>query len=126
EARKGSLRYALLILLFAVVSNLAQFYLGHILFLGGRLLLVPYPAFGGLSGVLYGIFGYVWMKARFEPEQGLYIDPTNIFLLVGWFFLCWTGWVGPIANVAHTAGLLLGMLVGVLPTLWRWLWGRPD
>jgi GlpG protein len=112
-----------LVLLLAVVSNLAQYQFGHGRFVRGQFIPLLSPFFGGLSGVIYGLFGYVWMKARFEPELRLYIDTTNIFIMVGWFVLCWTGWVGPIANVAHTAGLVLGMLVGVLPTLGRWLWG---
>jgi GlpG protein len=124
EARRGSWRYLLLVLLLAVVSNLAQYQFGHIQFEGGRVIPFVSPLFGGLSGVLYGLFGYVWMKARFEPELRLYIDPTNIFILMAWFVLCWTGLLGPIANMAHTAGLVLGMVVGVLPTLWRWLTGQ--
>jgi GlpG protein len=58
------------------------------------------------------------MKARFQPDLGLFIDRTNIIIMMGWFFLCMTGWLGPIGNVAHAAGLLAGMLIGYVPIVW--------
>ena len=28
--------------------------------------------FAGLSGVVFGLFGYLWMKSRFDPASGLH------------------------------------------------------
>jgi GlpG protein len=119
EQRRGSLRYLLLVLVLAVVSNLVQYYFGHPVAEGSALKWVHLPTFGGMSGVIYGLFGYIWMKARFQPESGFYIQSQAVIFLIGWFFLCMTGWVGPIANGAHVGGLLAGMLIGYIPTLWR-------
>jgi len=82
------------------------------------------PLFGGMSGVLYGLFGYAWMKSRFEPGLGLWVDQGTVVILIAWFFLCMTGLVGPIANAAHAGGLVSGLVIGVAPTLWRRLWPR--
>jgi GlpG protein len=123
EARRGSLRYLLLVLVLAVGSNLAQYYLGHTTFDDGRLVLKGSPAFGGMSGVLYGLFGYAWMKSRYEPALGLNLTRDTVVILLVWFFLCLLGIVFRAANGAHAGGLLLGIVIGLAPTWWRWLRG---
>jgi GlpG protein len=72
-----------------------------------------------MSGVLYGLFGYIWMKSRYEPQSGFMISSNTVIWMVGWFFLCLTGYLGNIANVVHGAGLVVGMIVGRFPSLWR-------
>jgi GlpG protein len=103
ESRRGLARYAGLVLLIAVVSNIGQY------------AATGSPLFGGMSGVVYGVFGYLWMKERFAPESGLSLPPNCVFWMLGWFVLCWFDVMGPIANWAHTFGLVAGMLVGLLP-----------
>jgi GlpG protein len=120
EERRGPGRLLLLVLATAVLSNVAQYYLGHITWGGpAGLVLRTHALFGGMSGVVYGLFGYVWMKSRFEPRLGLRIDANTVIWMVAWFFLCMTGAVGPIANVAHGVGLVVGMVAGIAPVLWR-------
>jgi GlpG protein len=102
EARRGSFRYLVFLLSVAAFSNLAQ-------------ALFEAPVFGGMSGVIYGLFGYVWMKSRFDPSSGFYLMPSTVVILLVWFVLCLTGMVGPIANFAHGGGLLLGVVVGYAP-----------
>ena len=34
--------------------------------------------FGGISGVVFGLFGYVWMKGLYEPEQGMILHPNSV------------------------------------------------
>jgi GlpG protein len=124
ERRRGRGRYLALVLVLAVLSNLAQYFLGKI---GSGVPLASLPRspnFGGMSGVIYGLFGYIWMKTRFQPEMGLLIDNRNIIILTGWLFLCMTPLIRylipqGVANVAHVAGLIAGMLIGYIPILWK-------
>jgi GlpG protein len=69
--------------------------------------------FGGLSGVGYALFGYLWMKGMYEPEQGMILHPNTINTMLIWLVLCMTGLLGPIANAAHVVGLAVGIVFGV-------------
>ncbi len=71
EARRGPWRYLLLGLVCAVLSNIAQYGLSTIGWEDGRFVVQMPGLFGGMSGVLYGLFGYIWMKSRYEPALGL-------------------------------------------------------
>lgn len=116
ETRRGSLRMLGLVLVIAVLSNLAQFYWPVPLFgVSGK----PSPMFGGMSGVVFGLFGYIWMKSRYEPESGFAMPSNLVFLMIVWFLVCFTGMVGPIANTAHSVGLMTGMVIGYLPAYLR-------
>jgi GlpG protein len=99
EGHRGRGLYITMLLVLAVVSNLAQ----H-LFSG--------PAFGGMSGVVYGLLGYVWMRGKFDPGSGLALHPHTVIMMLIWFFFCFTGFAGNVANYTHTAGLLTGMAWG--------------
>jgi GlpG protein len=122
ELQRGPWRFLGLVLMIAVGSNLAQYYLGGTRWTDEGFLLEPRPVFGGMSGVLYGLFGYIWIKGRLEPELGLEAPPQLIFVMLAWFALCLTGMVGPIANYAHAGGLAIGLLIGGFsPLMRRWL-----
>ena len=105
ESRKGRLKLVLLVLALAGLSNVAQY-------------LYSGPNFGGMSGVIYGLFGYIWMKGRFDPRSGMSMPPNIVFWMIAFFFLCLSGLMGDnIANVAHGAGLICGIAFGYLPLL---------
>jgi GlpG protein len=104
EARQSSWILLLLVLVIAAVSNLAQYFRGG-------------PMFGGMSGVVFGLFGYVWIRGKLDPGSGLIMDRRTATMQIIWFVLCFTGWVGPIANGAHGAGLLVGVAWGWLSSL---------
>lgn len=70
------------------------------------------PLFGGMSGVVYGLFGYSWMQARYA-SKGFALSDQDTLWLMGWFVLCATGLVGRIANVQHALGLAFGLLAGM-------------
>jgi GlpG protein len=108
EAARGSWRFAIFVLLIAVPSNVAQY-------------LWSGPMFGGMSGVVYGLFGYIWMKSRYEPGSGFYVAPNTVIWMVGWFVMCLLQIIpgAVIANAVHTAGLVMGIILGRLPSLWR-------
>lgn len=70
------------------------------------------PGFGGMSGVLYGMLAYIWMQGRVNPRFGVILNQQVFVIMFGWYVLCWTGLLGPIANWAHTGGLALGLALG--------------
>lgn len=107
ELRKGHWRLALLVLAAGVLSNLGEFAWSNF----------QNPNFGGMSGVIYALFGYVWMRSRHDPEGGMYLRSNTVLFMLGWFVYCWFGFM-PVANVAHTVGLVVGVAVGVAP-YWR-------
>ena len=96
EMKKGPGFFLGFILLVGTASNLTQYLLTHS------------ALFGGMSGVVYGLFGYIWIRGRFDPSFGADLHKTTINMMLAWFVLCWTGLLGPIANWAHTIGLLAG------------------
>lgn len=99
EAAHGTLTLAAMVLVFGVASNYGQY-------------IVEGPYFGGLSGVIFGLIGYVLVMARFAPGSGLVMSNFNAIFALTWFVVCTTGLVGPIANVAHGVGLALGVAAG--------------
>ena len=101
EGKLGLGRTLGFILLAAVVSNLGQYLLSG-------------PAFGGMSGVNYALFGYIWIRGKNDPRFGLQLDQGTITMLLIWFVVCFTGLVGNIANAAHTLGLIVGVIAGWL------------
>ena len=69
----------------------------------------------GLSGVGYGLFGFLWVLSRCDQRFAGTVDNQTVVLFIGWFFLCvvlTVKEVMPIGNIAHAAGGLLGMLTG--------------
>ncbi|MBM80081.1 MAG: hypothetical protein CMJ78_05740 [Planctomycetaceae bacterium] len=107
ELRRGSFRFLLLVLVYQVTSNLGQY------FFEGSV------AHGGMSGVVYGFFGYIWMKSRFDPASGFYLPNSTVFILLMWFVVCFTGAFGNIANGAHGVGLAAGIVTGYAPVFLR-------
>jgi GlpG protein len=107
EVRRGTLRLAAIVLVSAILSNLGQYYYNERNEPGDPVL------WEGMSGVVYALFGYVWMKSLHEPEQGMIVHPNTVSIMLFWLVLCMTGWVGPIANAAHVAGLVVGVVFGV-------------
>lgn len=106
ESRQSSFHLAALVLVIAAGSDLAQYYFSG-------------PLFGGMSGVVYGLFGYIWVRGKFDPASGLFLHPTTVLMMIIWFFLCLLNLVAHVANAAHGAGLLLGMAWGYLASLRR-------
>jgi GlpG protein len=111
EARDGTPKLAALVLVTAVLSNVAQ-------------ALAVGPLFGGMSGVVYGLFGYVWMKMLLDPAAGYHVSRDVVAIMVVWLFLGFSGvldkWFGlSVANWAHGGGMFVGMAIGFLPRHFR-------
>ncbi|MEY2726338.1 MAG: Rhomboid protease GlpG, partial [Planctomycetota bacterium] len=58
EFLRGSVRYGAMLLVIAISSNVAELYWSG-------------PGFGGMSGVVYGLIGYAWLKGRTAPQHGI-------------------------------------------------------
>lgn len=110
EFVRGTRRFLALVLFIAVVSNVAQ-------------LIWSGPAFGGMSGVDFGLIGYVWMKGKTQPQHGLALPQEQVVMSMLWMLLCIGGAFGPIANAAHVAGFLAGMVIGARTAIWRMIIG---
>ncbi|MDH1551307.1 MULTISPECIES: rhomboid family intramembrane serine protease [Pseudomonas] len=107
ELRQGPWMLLGLTLLYSLVSNLAQHYTS-----GPSL-------FGGLSGVLYGLLGHVWLFQWLAPNRYFSLPKGVLVMMLIWLVVCLTGVVGSlglgqIANAAHVGGLLIGCLTGLL------------
>jgi len=113
EFARGTWRFVALILVLAIVSNIGQYWW----------VMTYYPRhapgnFGGMSGVDFGLIGYLWMKGRTQPQQGLGIASNQLVLAVLWMLLCIGGAFGPIANAAHVAGFVAGSAIGARHSMW--------
>jgi membrane associated rhomboid family serine protease len=70
----------------------------------------------GLSGIVYGLFGLLWMLQRFAPGYRAVVDAGLAKMFVAWFFFCIVAtefnWLH-VANHAHGFGALGGLLLGL-------------
>lgn len=75
--------------------------------------------FGGLSGVVYGLLGYIWIRGRRLPNPLLTLPGAILPIMLVWLFVCLFGVVdmfigGGVANGAHVSGLVIGMIFGAV------------
>ncbi len=102
EQRLGSGKLFILLIVGAALPNIAEFF-------------VSGPRFGGLSGVVYALLGYSWMRARLQPACGLTMPPALMGFMLIWLVLGFFDMLGTsTANMAHLVGLLVGLLQGWL------------
>jgi GlpG protein len=109
EQVQGTWRLLWLILAIAPVSHFTEYCVT-----GGH--------FGGMSGVLYGLFGYVWMRSWLLPRDGFVMPRQVVTQIIIWTVICLSGAMGPVANGAHLGGLAAGLALGAFPRLWRTAW----
>jgi GlpG protein len=71
------------------------------------------PLFGGLSGVVYGLLGFVMIVTWQKPTHSLSLPPFLYIFMIGWLLLGYTNilWVN-VANEAHALGLMSGIVLG--------------
>ncbi len=100
----------LLVLLTGVTSNVVQ-----CLAMDGN------PLFGGMSGAIYGLLGFCWIRERVAPNT--YRIPPGVYIfMLAWLAIGFTGilgslGLGEVANGAHFGGLLSGVVFG-------WIYNR--
>lgn len=101
EQRLGSTKLIQLFLVSAALSGAGQYW-------------VEGANFGGLSGVVYALVGYLWMLGYKAPQVGLSMPKPVIGFMLVWLVL---GFMQPfmaIANTAHLVGLLSGVVFGLV------------
>ena len=102
EQRLGSGKLFILLIVGAALPNIAEFF-------------VSGPRFGGLSGVVYALLGYSWLRTRLQPDCGLAMPPALMGFMLVWLVLGFLDMLGtPTANMAHLVGLLVGLAQGWL------------
>ncbi|BBB30153.1 rhomboid family intramembrane serine protease [Neptunomonas japonica] len=102
EQLQGARIFIVVILWSAVVSNIAQFWISG-------------PLFGGLSGVVFAILAYTWLWDKKARVAFFGFPPSLMIFMVFWLVIGYTGLLeaigfGSIANTAHLAGLIAGLL----------------
>ncbi len=112
EIKRGAATLGVFVIVIAILSNCGQFIFGHS------------TRFGGMSGVLYGLFGFIWIRMLRYPDEGFRIPQQTVNILLVWLVLCFTGalrWFGiEVANWAHLFGLMAGVgLAALLPPFRR-------
>ncbi|ENM5936113.1 rhomboid family intramembrane serine protease GlpG [Vibrio mimicus] len=103
EQRLGSLKLIKLFIVSAIISGAGQYW-------------VEGANFGGLSGVVYALAGYLWVLGQRAPQLGLSIPRSLMGFMLIWLVL---GFVQPfmaIANTAHLAGLISGVVLAWMDT----------
>ena len=74
------------------------------------------PNFGGMSGVIFGLFGFLWLRAWVDRRYVLRLQRNGIIMTLIWFVFCFSGFMH-IANTAHAVGLGIGVAWGALSGL---------
>lgn len=105
EKRIGSGKLVVLTVISALLSGFIQNHFGS-------------PWFGGLSGVVYALMGYVWLRGERDPDSGVRLERGMMVFAVLWIVAGWLDWFGfNMANGAHVAGLLVGLAMALADTL---------
>jgi GlpG protein len=99
EAQESSRYLAVMVLVFAILCNTAQY-------------LVSGPLFVGMSGVVYGLLGYLWMMTRFQVGTRYMLSEQTVTFMLLWLGLCLVGIIPHVANTEHVVGMLLGVAWG--------------
>jgi membrane associated rhomboid family serine protease len=96
EARHGTLYLGSFVLVSGVLSNVAQFEI------------TESPMFGGLSGVVYGLLGLIWLGGKLRPRLGYGLTRATVQFMLLWLAMGFLGNFG-VANYCHLGGLVVGM-----------------
>ncbi|GAA0207648.1 hypothetical protein GCM10009123_13940 [Kangiella japonica] len=113
EKDRGPWYLLTLVLIIGIASNMAQYFTEYWMegYVSSRYI------FGGMSGVVYGLLGFIFMRRKFDPFYRVPLHPGIMQFMLIWlvlgFVLNSTGMVG-IANAAHLIGLVAGGALGVI------------
>jgi len=99
EAQESSRYMAVMVLVLATLCNTAQY-------------IVSGPLFVGMSGVVYGLLGYIWMMTHFQVATRYILSQQTVMFMLLWLGLCLVGFIPHVANTEHVVGVLLGVAWG--------------
>ena len=107
ESVKGRLHYLAIVIFIGLIANIAQY------------MAQANTIFGGLSGVVYGLVGYIAVYQRYISHPILQFDQSMIIMFIVVLLLGLLGVMdlfiaGRVANTAHIAGLGTGAIIGWL------------
>ena len=91
----------------ALAGNVAQYY-----FSGSN-------AFGGLSGLIYGLVGYTWVLGVIAPKGQVTLRSSTFWVFVIALFGMALFASDSIASEAHAGGLIAGLIAGFFVALWQ-------
>jgi len=104
EKRLGSGKLFVIMLISALLSGWMQAKFSGVLF-------------GGLSGVVYALMGYAWLRGERDPASGIFLERGLMAFSIVWLVIGYVGWFDlSIANAAHVTGLLLGLAMAFVDT----------
>ncbi|MDZ4848446.1 MAG: rhomboid family intramembrane serine protease [Pirellulaceae bacterium] len=106
ERMEGELRFAILVLITGAFSSLMQGLMPAQFF--------GYPFFGGLSGVVFGVFGFLVAKSYLRPDLGVRLSQGSVVIMLLFLIAGFANVLGPIANMAHLGGVLAGAFLGLI------------
>lgn len=105
ETLQPSWRYALVVIFLAFISNTAQYF-------------SAYSAnFGGMSGVVYGLLGYIWIWQILFPRSRLRLPAAMITVFLVALVLMEVFASSWIATAAHIGGVVSGMVAAAAVAL---------
>ena len=122
EHQLQSWQFLLLVLVIAVGSNVVQVVVDSLL----KRPEFPYAGnHGGMSGVIYGLLGFLYIRANLLQDRAFQLPSQTALIAFIWLVGCifWNylprNLVGDdaphIANGAHVGGLLIGMALAFIP-----------
>ena len=107
EQAIGAWRYLIFVLVAAVISSTCQ-------------LAVSDTTGIGMSGVVYAVFGFMWLTRHQYPRFREILHTGNIQLLLAWLMICVIitrlNFLS-VGNAAHISGWIFGMAVAVVFSL---------
>jgi GlpG protein len=102
EIFEGPIYMAGLVLITGAICNTAQY------------VVLGSPLFMGMSGVVYALFGYIWMMSRYQAGTRYSIPRETVAVMLIWLAICLVGLIPGVANTEHVAGLVVGVAWGYL------------
>lgn len=94
----------ILIIVSGILSNIAQDWMSS------------YGIFGGMSGVVYALLGYLFIIKKLNPRYPAGIQDNIAYFLIGFMLISAIGLLGDgIADTAH----ITGFIIGILFACWR-------
>lgn len=104
EKRLGSGKLFVILLISALLSGWMQSKFSGVMF-------------GGLSGAVYALMGYAWLRGERDPDSGIHLERGLMAFAVIWLGVGYMGWFGlSIANAAHVTGLVVGLAMAFVDT----------